>query len=126
MIAELLVVFIMLAVFLAKNNFSNWFSLSVCRFSFVLTLLYSSPVCLTEMIGDVHGGLNRIILRSLAIPPDRAVCTCGLAFVSVNFLRGVDFLLLIGSRLFRKIDVHIRPRVGRDNHFRPSFVGHSS
>lgn len=67
-------------------------------------------------MGGELGGLDIVVLGSVAIPANSVVCPCRWVLVSAYALRGEGILHILGWSLFRRIDVHIFPWFGRVFH----------
>lgn len=75
-------------------------------------------------MADVLGGLDCVVVESVSIPANDALCPYISIIVSDDSLQGVGVLLLLGCRLVCKVDVPICSCVGRDVHVRSCFFGH--
>lgn len=66
------------------------------------------------MVEYVLGGFEILVVVFVTTPANDLVCPCRSVFSSDDILSGVGDRLILGSRLFRRVNVRIHPRVERD------------
>lgn len=69
-----------------------------CRPISFAKFLYTSPVCLLEMVRVVSGVLHCVILESVAVPLKSIVCSDWSALKSDDYLRGLRVWCVLDQR----------------------------